>query len=645
MKKDYILDYISCIAFRVLGPIIRFLPLWLSLFLGKSVGFCLYCLDQRHRALAYSNIKRALRGQLPPRQISRITKKFYLNLGQNLIEVFLIPVVKKKYFKRYITVEGREHIQEAFKPGKGVIFVAMHAGNWELSNIVCANLGFAFSLFVRDQKFIRLNRLLNSLRQSQGYKIIQRENQLRGLLEALKNNEAVGMTVDQGGKSGEVVKFFGHDSSMATGAVKLALKYGAVILPAYYTRVNGPYQKVIIAEPFKIKPSFGLRGNLEELVHVFEGLISRYPYEYYWLYKIWKYGREKDILILSDGKAGHLRQSQAVAGIIGDILKGKGMRADITTLQPEFKNGLSRRLMSISGMLSGKYSCQGCLWCLKNFLNRESYNMLIKADPDLVISSGASLSAVNYVISRQARAKSVVLMRPSFLGVKKFSLVIMPRHDHPPKRKNIVVTEGALNLIDNEYLKKEAEKLIRLSAVNFQPSAYYIGLLIGGDTGNFHLRKDDVKQAAEQVKSACEKNNADVLATTSRRTSPEIEGLLKSEFRDHPRCKFLVIASENNPPYAVGGILGLSQVIIASPESISMISEAVKSKKYVIVFKTPGLGRKHLDFLRHLDEGKYIYFVEPAELSETISRLIHNRPALKDLPDDELVSVALKKII
>ena len=639
------LDYLSCIIFRVFGPLVRALPLPVSLFLGKGIGGCLYYFDFKHRAIAYANIKKALGDKLSPAEISAINKKFYQNFGQNLIEVFLIPIVKKKYFNKYITVEGKAHTTEAFRQGKGVILVAMHAGNWELSNIVCANLGFLFSLFVREQKFARLNKLLNSLRQSQGYKIIQRKNQVRGIVEALKKNEAVGMTVDQGGKSGELVKFFGKDASMATGAVKLALKYGAVILPAYYTRINGPYQKVIIGEPFNINKNAGVKENLQELVFVFEKLILKYPYEYYWPYKIWKYTKEKNVLILSDGKAGHLRQSQAAANIVTSVFSEKDIKTNVDLLNVEFKNKLSRRLLTLSSCLSGKYNCQGCLWCLKKFLEKDNYKSLVSIKPDIVISCGWGLAAVNYIISRDNLAKSIVLMRPSILNTKKFDLIIMPRHDRPPKRKNILITEGALNLIDDNYLQEEADEMKKLIAYSLQPTAFYIGLLIGGDAKKFHLSPDVIHEVARQLKTACEKNNTGILATTSRRTPLNIENSLKEEFKNYPYCESLIIANEENPSFAVGGILGLSRIIVISPESISMISEAVNSKKYVIVFAVRGLDKKHLRFLKYFAQKKYIYLVKPSELAETIEDIKMNNPAINTLKDKYLISEAIKEIV
>ncbi len=188
---------------------------------------------------------------------------------------------------------------------------------------------------------------------------------------------------------------------------------------------------------------------------------------------------------------------------------------------------------------------------------------------------------------------------------------------------------------------------MRLSPLITLPlSPLTIGLLIGGDTKDFHLDKDTVSEVIKQIKSASEKLEADILVTTSRRTSREVEVKLKEELKDYPRCKLLIIANEKNIPEAVGGILGLSQIVISSSESISMISEAVNSRKYVLVFKSAGLNSRHRRFLDHFAKNKYIYLVEgPHDLSAKIEDIWLNRPAIHSLSDNLLISEAIKKIL
>jgi len=647
MKNSSLLDYLACILFKVLGAILRFIPVKASLFLGRLLGDYFYYFDFKHRARSYANIKAAFGSKLSPKAIAKITKEFYESFGQSLIEIFLIPKVGQAYMKKYIEIEGLENIYAGLKKGKGVILLAVHAGSWELSNIICANLGFPFYLFVKGQSFPRLNELLNNYRRQKGCSIITKEGGLKQLIDALKNNATVGITLDQGGKGGDLVEFFSRTASMSTGGIKLALKYGSSVVPVYFTRKSGPKIKVLVGKEIELSRSGDLekdvKDNLRRAVRVFEEYIRGYPKEYLWTYKIWKYSDQRSLLILSDGKTGHLRQSEAVAHIISERLKNKGIKVGLEITEVKFKNKFLKTALSLSSLLSGKYNCQGCLGCLRKFIDTNAYKTLSSFRPDIVISCGSGLSAINFIISRENLSKSVQIMRPQFLSAKKFDLVIMPGHDKPKKKKNIVVTMGAPNLVSPQYLEEEGAKLIR--SCNLNPRSDYIGLLIGGDSKKFTLDNDIMRGVISEVKRAADKINADILLTTSRRTSAKVAQLLKQEFGGFKRCKLMLIANEKNIPEAVGGILGLSKVVVSSPESISMVSEAANSAKFVVVFKAGGLSAKHRYFLRNLAGNNHIYLSEVKELSARIEDIWRTNPAVNILKDNSLISEAVGKIL
>ncbi|MCM8780918.1 MAG: mitochondrial fission ELM1 family protein [Candidatus Omnitrophica bacterium] len=648
MKKDSIIDYIGYIIFRLTGPLFRAIPVDLALFAGRRLGDFLYYFDLKRKARVYSNIKLAFADELSPGEINIITKRFYHNFGQSLIEVLLIPKIDKDYIARYVTIEGMENIKEAFKKKRGVIFLGVHAGSWELSNVVSSNLGFTFNLFVRDQRHPLLDNLLNQYRLRRGCKIISRKNQLRQLIHCLKNNEAVGMTVDQGGRQGILVRFFGRLTPLSSGPVRLALRYGATILPGFYTRTKSHCIKVIIGPVFNLKRTDNLqqdiRDNLQELTYIFERYIRQYPEQYLWSYKIWKYAPEKSILILSDRKPGHLRQAESVAKILKDCLQAGGMSVSVFTQEVRFKNRLSERALMASALFAGKYRCQGCIWCLKTFLTEDTYNSLIRQSPDFVISCGSSLSAINYVISNENLSKSIVVMRPSILSIKRFNLVIISQHDRPPKRKNVVRIEAALNLIDQDYLNEKTEALICDSKSRLRPHGRYLGLLIGGVSRGGGLDLERLSLLIRQIKQVCESLDLDVLVTTSRRSSSDIEQVVKEEFKDYPRCKLLIIANEYNPNFAIGGILGLSRFLVVSPESVSMISEAVSSNRYVIVFDSK-VKRRHRLFLDYMAKRGYIYLAAIPQISELIQRLWQQNPPVRALDDRQKVKEAIIEMI
>ena len=155
-----------------------------------------------------------------------------------------------------------------------------------------------------------------------------------------------------------------------------------------------------------------------------------------------------------------------------------------------------------------------------------------------------------------------------------------------------------------------------------------------------------VDHLIKQIKIFLEQQDAEVLVSTSRRTSTEVERLIRQGFADYKRCKLLVIANDNNIPEAVGGILGLSDIIVVSPESISMISEAASSGKHVVVFASGShLGRRHNSFIRRCAQSGYIHLTEIGKLSTTLRFIAENKPLTVTFGDRQIVRNALHKIL
>ncbi|MBP7216046.1 MAG: mitochondrial fission ELM1 family protein [Candidatus Omnitrophica bacterium] len=641
MKRNYILDYIGFFLLKALSFCLHYIPIGLSLFVARRIANLWYWLDRKHRVLVLANLKTAF-PEKSPEQLRGIARVFFSNFAQNFIELLYIPRIGKRYIETFITIHGQEYIQQALARGKGVILLGVHEGSWEVTNTLWEYLQFPFVLFVREQGMHFLDTFLNAQRSYSAKTIIRRQGGARQLIEALKNNQVIAMSADQGGKAGIQVQFFNKSASMPVGAVRLALQYQATIIPGFYRRIHGPRAELFLGPAFTLKqsgnPERDVVDNVQALAHHFEGYIAKFPAEYMWSYKIWKYSQERRILIISDQKPGHVHQSQALAEIAADHFRQKGFAVSIKEVAVSFKNNLAKTMMMASGMFVGHYSCQGCVWCLRSFLTDQAYRDLRNHAPDVVISTGSSLALINYVVARQTMAKSLVIMKPSLVGLRCFDLLAIPRHDRPARRNNIVVIDGTLNRISAASVERAAQQLAETRKLHLSKRGDCLGVLIGGDTKEFALGQTLMQQLIGQIKSVAGVLNADVLITTSRRTSKEVEACIKQELSFDPRVKMLVIARENNSPGVVEGLFGLSKIVVVSPESVSMVSEAVASGKHVVVFTASGLKKRHREFLKQLSQRQAIHYVDVASVAETVARLagaaiprpaIHNRAAIE----------------
>ncbi len=641
-------EYILYINLKLVSVLFQALPVETALFIGRVLGIFGYWFDSKHKKIAYRNLRIALAGEKSVPQLKSILKRNYQSLGMNLIETLRSPRIDKDYINRYIKITGRENLDNVLENKRGAIVLGAHFGSWEIYFSIAGVLRYPFYMLAEEQtKNPLLDIFLNQIRRKKGAGVLKVGQQFRQVIRALQKNNLLGMVTDHGIKEGVFVDFFGRKTRTSDAAVRVSLKFNVPIIIVYLRRIKGPEHELVISSPLTMEKTGNFQQdivtNLEIINRMTQGYISRYPEQYLWFYKRFKYSSQRNILLLHDGKTGHLRQSQAIVRLIEDIARQKHLEVKTKLIQVAFKNNFASVLQCLSTGLARRYSCQGCLFCLKWLLKPDNFRELQSYFADIVISCGSSIAAVNFVISEENQAKSVVVMRPGVLSTKRFDLVVMPAHDNPFNRRNIIQTSGALNLVDQEFLKSAALGLKSEVSIGKDLA---LGLLLGGDTKKFKLSPGLLMPLISQIKLFLQKYDAEILITTSRRTSPEVENFIKQEFSNYSRCRLLVIANERNIPEAVGGILGLSKIVIISPESISMISEAASSGGYAVVFSPQAdIGRRHHGFLEYLAAEKYIYLTETFGILHTLEKIAIEKPEIVKLQDSLRVKQALEKLL
>lgn len=646
------IDFAAYIIVRALNKILAFVPISASLWVGRRFGSIAFFFNKKRRLVAYANLKAAFAKEKTPSELRRITKRVYQNMAQTFAEVLNLTKVNRKYCDAFVEVVNMDRIRNAAKSGRGTILLTAHFGDWELSSLVSSVEGFPILVLVREQKMKRLNELLNRLRESNGCTVIRKGMDVKNILKALRGKNIVGILSDQdAGKNGVFVDFFGRPTSYHSGPFEIAKHTDSLILPNLIVRTGGPHHKLYLEGYIDFRENNGpdaIKENIQRFARLLEDYVRKYPDQWLWLHKRWKSTPVRTILVLNDGKAGHLNQSLAIAKSIQKARAAQKYQPDdtrIVTIDIKYKNNFARTALTACAAFSS-WRCHGCMRCMKLCLTEETYDSLMKQYCDFVVSCGSSTAAVNVFMAKENNAKNVIVMKPGIaMWPGKFNLAIIPEHDNPPRRKNIVATAVAPNLIDEETLKSHGEKLN--SRIGLK-SDKVISLFIGGDNPEFELTKETMESVIDNLLKFSDSAGAELIATSSRRTSPEIENILKKGLQNNPRCKLLVIANDRNIDEAVGGMLALSKVAVVSSESISMISEAISSGKKVVVFrltKTKEGLTKHEIVLKELEKGGYITVADSSDLSSALEKAFGDSSSSRELRDRQKIFEAVRRLI
>ncbi len=635
-------DSILYIAFRVIVFCMRLLPLGFWLFLARVLGWCYYYSASSKNRRADVNLRQAFPGFDGPKR-KRILRSMYARFAQNVVEALYLPHMSAEYLKSRVLIRDSGAIEEAKRFGRSVIFLGVHAGSWELSNAACAQLfpAGSYAMLAQPQgRHKKLDEYLNCVRKSKGIEVI-RVGALKTLMQHLSGGKALGTIADHGGRDGVAVEFFGKLAMTPVGGVRLAKKTGGRIILAFMRRLGASRHEILL-EPYEFSGG-DLEQDLTQINKVFEGWIRSYPEEYLWSYKRWKYSPQKNVLILSDGKVGHLKQSQACA----DCLRRLGFVVKVDTVDSVYKNRALAKLLTIATFFLGRgFASRMLCFCLapsaRERLSRGVY--------DIVISTGSSLAALNQILAYRDLARSIVVMKPGVLPLSRFDLVVAPLHDRIPARGNVVSVPGSLNIVDAETCEKDFQRLcnsVQGLSDAVSRGAFTVGLLIGGDSKDYVWSVSAAESLCRQVAAFLKSKGGQLLLTTSRRTPPAVVDVARRHFAGDRACKLFVVASEHNPEGTVGGIFYASDVIVVSGESISMVSEAAASGKPVLVFE-PQRRHKHSKaerFLKTMTDGRYINLVDLEKIYDMLGQAACGFLQHEVLDTRKAVLEVLKKIL
>ncbi len=650
MKTNSFSDSILYRSAKILSGIFSILPLPAVLWIGRRVGDLAFWFYPRRGEVAYANLKACLGERFGPSELLRVKRRIFQNLMQTAAEILRFPKVNRAYLDRYVTFQGLDRLEAALKKGKGLVALTAHLGNWELQSFAGAARGYPSHVLAREQGFPKANGLLNRYRELTGCRVIHKGFMTREILRHLRSNGIVGMLIDQdAGKNGLFVNFFGRPTSFAKGAIAFSLKTGCEVIPCFARREADQAHHVIeITEPLRI-PRTGneeedIREGLQQFAYRLETFIRNYPDQWLWLHKRWKSSPTRQIAILNDGKAGHLNQSLGVGLALQKVLKEEGKEAkQLSQLDIHFKSRW-HRLWAAALSLQANRRCQGCLKCLKFALTPSSFERLVRGRADFVISAGSAVAPVNRILSLDNAAKSVVVMDPVLPSASRFDLAIIPEHDHPSSTPHIVTTAGAPHPLTEERVAFETS---RLSGKIGKIKGRVLGLLFGGETAGVRWSREDILAMVEGITEEAKKGNFEFLVSTSRRTSKETEALFESSWKEEPRCKLLVLANRENPEGVVPGILGLSDLVVVTGESVSMISEASSIAERVLVF-LPGDWKKDSkrdETLLRLSKSGQVVLTGPAQFRELLRKTFQTKGRGLKLNDSLRIEKGLKKIL
>ncbi|MCJ7665107.1 MAG: lysophospholipid acyltransferase family protein [Actinobacteria bacterium] len=238
------------------------------------------------------NISRVLNIESGDPEVHRISVKVFTNWGKNIVDFLRQSVISKKTLISRVGLDGIENLNTALKEKKGVVIITSHIGNFEWAGSRLAADGYkiwGLSLF---RKSSRVNRFFENKRMTKGLKTLY-INRMLNIFRLLKNNEilAIPSDWDPTGKASRPFKFFGRVAKLPIGALQIALKSGAPLVPIYASRDGRYTHRVAIEKPIELDREGDkeelISKNMEKILAEMEVYIREHITEWELFHNIW----------------------------------------------------------------------------------------------------------------------------------------------------------------------------------------------------------------------------------------------------------------------------------------------------------------------------------------------------------------------
>ncbi len=288
------LDYIYLFFFKLFVLLVKYIPRFITNGILNFFAYIAYKIDLRHKRIARVNLDLAYESEMKEDEKRRIIKKCYKNLLYNVRDFVENQNTTKENLLSKVTIHNEHFYTDIKKDGKGVIFLTAHYGNWELLPLCMGALYGNLWGVGRNLDSQKMNEVLQKNRNQFNVRMLEKTGAIRGLLQALKKGENVGLLTDQNTseKEGILINFFGKLARHTPSAALIARKTETPIIPAFITTNNYKSYDITFYKPIITSKTDNseedIRQSVQAQADITEFAIRKKSDEWFWLHRRWK---------------------------------------------------------------------------------------------------------------------------------------------------------------------------------------------------------------------------------------------------------------------------------------------------------------------------------------------------------------------
>lgn len=264
---------------------------------GHAIGWLGYYLLGNQRRIALANLDVAFGDAKTPAEKRRIARASFENFTVTMLGQFWTPRIRLETLMEIAEIDpaNLEFIRQIQARGKGIIFITLHYGDWELLGLATAWYGIPMTVVSRTMRNPALETVFRRLRAQSGNQIISSHRAAAALLKTLKHGGSVALLIDQQvppSLGGIWVNFFGLPALTTSAVARLALRSGAAIVGcAAHPLANG--RRRLVYDEIRYESTDNAEADIHTIsqrcLDYCEQVVRERPEHWLWSYKRWKH--------------------------------------------------------------------------------------------------------------------------------------------------------------------------------------------------------------------------------------------------------------------------------------------------------------------------------------------------------------------
>lgn len=220
-------------------------------------------------------------------EVRRMTRAVPNNVGRTLIEIYSGAEFIQHVASNPARGAGLAALQQARTEGRAVILVTAHLGNYDAVRAHLVSAGYPMGALYKRMSNPYFNAHYVRAISTIGTPMFEQGR--RGMMQLVKHLRAggtLGILTDLSARDGELIPFMGQPAWTSLVTAEMALKYNAVLIPAFALRdATGLGFDIQLQEPIPHTDPMTMTIAINERV---EALVHAQPDQWFWVHRRWK---------------------------------------------------------------------------------------------------------------------------------------------------------------------------------------------------------------------------------------------------------------------------------------------------------------------------------------------------------------------